>query len=59
MGPAPGGMRERSSSLLALQAEDQRHAIEQAMFHDGQAYQTQEGGERIPSPVLVASGQKP
>jgi SAM-dependent methyltransferase len=48
----------RLGPLLALQAEDQRHAIEQAMFRGAQAYQTQEG-VRIPSAVLVASGQKP
>ena len=48
----------RLGPLLALQAEDQRRAIEMAILRAARAYQTEEG-VRIPSGVLIASGQKP
>jgi len=48
----------RLGPLLALQAEDQRLAIETAILRAAQAFQTQDG-VRIPSAVLIASGRKP
>jgi SAM-dependent methyltransferase len=48
----------RLGPLLALQAEDQRLAIETAILRAAQAFQTQDG-VRIPSAVIIASGRKP
>jgi len=48
----------RLGSLLALQTDDRRRAIERAIVLGAAAHRTQEG-VRIPSVVVLATGRKP